>query len=134
MDRGRSHESIKPKNTRNRWETKVWRRTEDWRKCFILVLRNHRFPSSDSSSSFYKRWTLSLSNQRVSEKLLLLSACRSHLPTCHLLIQANLKCQISQISSLAFKLTNSGSIIGIFNFIPIGPLYFQSYKYISGFL
>ena len=55
-------------------------------------------------------------------------------PTCHLLIQANLKCQISQISLLTFKLTNSGPIIGIFNFIPIGPLYFQSYKYISGFL
>ena len=52
-------------------------------------------------------------------------------PTCHLLIQANLKCQISP---LAFKLTNSGPIIGIFNFILIGPLYFQSYKYISGFL
>ena len=52
-------------------------------------------------------------------------------PTCQLLIQANLKCQISP---LAFKLTNSSPIIGIFNFIPLGPLYLQSYKYISGIL
>ena len=75
--------------------------------------------------------SFSLQSINVYEKLLLLSACRSHLPTCHLLIQANLKCQISP---LAFKLTISDHEIEFFNFILIGPLYLQSYKYISGFL
>ena len=91
------------------------------------VQRNWLFFCSSSSSHDH-----SLSNQ-YKWAAYILSSCflRESSPMCHLLIQANFKCQISP---LAFKLTNAGPIIGIFNFIPIGPLYFQSYKYISGFL
>ena len=127
MDRGHSHESIKPKNTRNRWEMKVWRRIENGRKMSFFGLTK---PTLLCSSTFCTIHSLSNQYKWVAYlKQLLLTWVIN--PTCHFLIQANLKCQIFP---LAFKLTISGPIIGIFNFIPIGPLYFQSYKYISGFL
>ena len=134
MDRGRSHKSIKPKNTRNRWETKVWRRIEVWRN--FGFSRCRRIDEALCKLIFFLLHVMNLLspiNQYMRSFCFFLNAWVIT-PTCHLLIQANLKCQISQISPLAFKLTNSGPIIGIFNFIPIGPLYFQSYKYISGFL